>query len=54
MFKMIGAVVVYGFALYGVVRASERLGRVLDRPSRPEAGAGSSRPGGGREANGAI
>ena len=54
MFKMIGAVVVYGFALYGVVRAAERLGRVLDRPSRPQAGAASSRPGGGREANGAV
>ena len=52
MFKMIGAVVVYGFALYGVVRAAERLGRVLDRPSRPEAVAASSRPGGGCEANG--
>ena len=54
MFKMIGAVVVYGFALYGVVRAAERLGRVLDRPSRPEAGSASSRPGGGCEANGTV
>ena len=54
MFKMIGAVVVYGFALYGVVRAAERLGRVLDRPSRPEADAASSRPGGRCEANGTV
>lgn len=54
MFKLIGALVVYGFALYGVVRAAERMERMVARSSRPEAGPASARPGGDREANGAV
>lgn len=38
MFKMIGAMVVYGFALYGVAQAADWLGDRLDAAGRVKAG----------------
>lgn len=34
MFKMIGAMVVYGFALYGLVESAEWLTELMDRKAK--------------------
>ncbi len=35
MFRMIGAMVVYGFALYGVVQSADWLSDLMDRKAKP-------------------
>ena len=36
MFKMIGALVVYGFALYGLVVSADHLTDLLDQKAKPK------------------
>lgn len=36
MFRMIGAMVVYGFALYGVVQSADWLSDLMDRKAKAE------------------
>lgn len=36
MFKMIGAMVVYGFALYGLVESADWLTNLMDRKVKPK------------------
>ena len=38
MFKLIGAVIVYGLALYGLVEGIDKLGSLMDSKKRPASG----------------